>query len=46
MIEIVAAALFCVSCLAIIMWAYKKDMENFDRKYHKSDKHYRDKDHT
>lgn len=46
MIEAVAAALFGVSCLAIIMWAYKKDMENFDRKYHKSDKHYRDKDHT
>ena len=46
MIEIVAALLFFVACAAIIAWAYKRDLENFDRKYHKSNKHYRDKDHT
>ena len=46
MIEIVAALLFFAACAAIIAWAYKRDLENFDRKYHKSNKHYRDKDHT
>ncbi|MEK9699168.1 MAG: hypothetical protein VW270_25550 [Candidatus Poseidoniales archaeon] len=44
--ETVAALLFVAGCLSVIAWAYKRDLENFDRKYHKSDKHYRDKDHT
>lgn len=46
MTEAIAAAIFVMLCFGAIAWAYKKDMQNFDEKYNKSNNHYRDKDHT